>query len=55
MYFTFLQEKMIPYIALSNILLSLLYLTVKVQQYFESSSCMFLDKKTLLKMCLILG
>ena len=30
-------------------MLSLLYLGVKAQQYFVSTSCMFLDKKTLLK------
>ena len=30
-------------------MLSLLYLGVKAEQYFESSNCMFLDKKTLLK------
>ena len=33
-------------------MLSLLYLGVKAQQYFVSSSCMFLDKKTLLKVWL---
>ena len=33
-------------------MLSLLYLAVKVQQYFESLSCMFLDKRTLLKIWL---
>ena len=33
-------------------MLSLLYLVVKAQQYFVSSSCMFLDKKTLLKVWL---
>ena len=33
-------------------MLSLLYLRVKAQQYFVSSSCMFLDKKTLLKVWL---
>ena len=35
-------------------MLSLLYLGVKAQQYFVSSSCMFLDKKTLLKVWLSL-
>ena len=29
--------------------------TVKAQQYFLSFSCMFLDKKTVLKFGLILG
>ena len=33
-------------------MLLLLYLGVKSQQYFVSSSCMFLDKKTLLKVWL---
>ena len=33
-------------------MLSLLYLGVKAQQYFVRSSCMFLDKKTLLKVWL---
>ena len=33
-------------------MLSLLYLGVKAQQYFVSSSWMFLDKKTLLKVWL---
>ena len=33
-------------------MLSLLYLGVKAQQYFVSSSCMFLDKKTFLKVWL---
>ena len=33
-------------------MLSLLYLGVKAQQYFVSSSCMFLEKKTLLKVWL---
>ena len=33
-------------------MLSLLYLGVKAQQYFVSSSCVFLDKKTLLKVWL---
>ena len=33
-------------------MLSLLYLGVKAQQYFVSSICMFLDKKTLLKVWL---
>ena len=31
-------------------MLSLPYLGVKAQQYFVSSSCMLLDKKTLFKM-----
>ena len=35
--------------------LSLLFLRVKTQQYFESSSYMFSDKKTLLKIWLNLG
>ena len=30
-------------------MLSFLFFEVKAQQYFVSSSCMFLDKKTLLK------
>ena len=29
-------------------MLSLLYLVVKAQQYFATSSCMFFDKKTVL-------
>ena len=36
-------------------MLSLLYLGVKAQQYFMSSSCTFLDKKTLLKVWLNLA
>ena len=28
---------------------TLLYLVVKAQQYFEASSCIFLDEKTLLE------
>jgi len=32
-----------------HFVLSLPYLGVKAEQYFESSSCMFLDKKTLIK------
>ena len=35
-----------------HFVLSLLYLGVKAEQYFVSSSCMFLDKKTLLKIWL---
>ena len=33
-------------------MLSLLYLGVKARQYFVNSSCMFLDKKTLLQIWL---
>ena len=33
-------------------MLSLLYLGVKARQYFVSSSCMFLEEKTLLKIWL---
>ena len=36
-------------------MLSLLYLRVKTQQYFESLRYMFLDEKTLLKIWLNLG
>ena len=34
-------------------MLSLLYLVVKAQQYFVMSSCMFLDKKTVLEIWLL--
>ena len=33
-------------------MLSLLYLVVKTQQYFVTLSCTFLDKKTVLEICL---
>ena len=33
-------------------MLSLLHLIVKAQQYFVTSSCMFLDEKTVLEMWL---
>ena len=33
-------------------MLPLLYLIVKAQQYFATSSCMFLDEKTMLEICL---
>ena len=33
-------------------MLSLLYLVVKAQQYFVTSSCMFLDDKTVLEIWL---
>ena len=33
-------------------MLSLLYVGVEAQQYFVSSTCMFLDKKTLLQIVL---
>ena len=33
-------------------MLSLLYLVVKAQQYFVTSSCMFLDEKTVLEIWL---
>ena len=36
-------------------MLSLLYLRVKAQQYFVSLSCLFLDRKIVLKMWLNLG
>ena len=36
-------------------MLSLLYLGVKAQQHFVSLSCMFLEKKTLVKTWLIPG
>ena len=38
-----------------HFVLSLPHIGVKAQEYFVSSSCMFLDQKTLLKFSLILG
>ena len=33
-------------------MLLLLHLVIKAQQYFVTSNCMFLDEKTVLKICL---
>ena len=38
-----------------HFVLSLPHIGVKAQEYLVSSSCMFLDQKTLLKFSLILG